>query len=230
MVENPASKIRSLDIAFLVDADQLQRLVAILSEAGSALEYTVKFSDGTSVNYTAIGEILTQPNSKRHSIVSILAGAVGTEGRSAYITLGDNPTPSVEYTIAGPQRDVIYLAEKLDDWAAGIHQWYSPLVSNLQLISAAFVVALPLVVAFGLKFFFPASGPGLQSSIPGCGLILTALAEFWAFKAFFPRGTFAIGYGLKRAQRLEIIEISVVLAFAVEFFAGLFAHWALLHL
>src|SRR5215469_16564104 len=74
-MENKASKTRSSNIAFVMDAALLARLVTILREAGDSLEYTVKFSDGTSVQYSNEQEILDQPNSTRRAITSLIAGA-----------------------------------------------------------------------------------------------------------------------------------------------------------
>jgi len=45
-MENEASKTRSLDMAFVADAELLKRLDVVLSEVADKREYTVKFSDG----------------------------------------------------------------------------------------------------------------------------------------------------------------------------------------
>src|SRR5258707_11603388 len=130
MSRNEASKTRTLDIAFVVNADLLRRLATILGETSDKLEYTVKFSDGTSVHYHDIEEVIGQPNSKERSIVSLIAGPADERVRSAYVNLKKNGSPSVEYTINGTQRDVIYFADQLDDWVSAVRQWYSPFFST----------------------------------------------------------------------------------------------------
>jgi len=225
-MENKAAKTRSIDMAFKVDAELLKRLTAILSEAGDSLEYTAKFSDGSTVQYSRIEEVIDQPNSARRAISSLIAEVAG-EGKSAFVILRRNAAPSVEYTVNGPQRDVLYLADKLDDWISTVSQWYSPFISKLQLIPVVIALVLPFVVASILKRYYP-SKVGLQSWFPIFGLVLTSIAEYWAFK-LFPRGTFATGDGLRRAQRLHLFGVSVVLAFAVSFVAGVLANWVMPH-
>ncbi len=60
-MRNEASKTRSLDIAFVVTPDLLKGLEVILGETSDTLEYTVKFSDGTSVHYNKIDDVIGQP-------------------------------------------------------------------------------------------------------------------------------------------------------------------------
>jgi hypothetical protein len=115
-MQNKASKTRSVNIAFVADAELLRRLVVVLAEVSKALEYTVKYSDGTTVHCGDIKDIIKQPNSKPHSIVSVTAAVDESRGQSGYVILRALPpsSPSVEYTINGSQRNVIYLADQLD--------------------------------------------------------------------------------------------------------------------
>ncbi len=85
-MENRASKTRSVNIAFVADAELLRRLEMVLAES-KALEYTVKYSDGTTVHYSDIEDIIKQPNAKPHSIVSVTAAAEDPKGQSGYVIL-----------------------------------------------------------------------------------------------------------------------------------------------
>lgn len=76
-MQNEASKTRTLNIAFVVTPDLLKRLAVILGETSDFLEYTVKYSDGTSVHYDKIEDVIGQSNSDRRSIVSLIAGTAG---------------------------------------------------------------------------------------------------------------------------------------------------------
>jgi len=117
-MENRASKTRSLNIAFVLSPDLLKRLGVILTEASETLEFTVRFADGTSVQYSRVAEIIEQPNSEHRSIVSLIAGTTGEGTPSANVVLKANAKesePSVEYTLSGPQRSVVYLSDQLDD-------------------------------------------------------------------------------------------------------------------
>src|SRR5713226_4026215 len=72
-MKNEASKTRSLKIAFVVNAEHLRQLANVLGKASKQLEYTVGFSDGTSVRYGEVEEIIKLPNGER-SITSLIAG------------------------------------------------------------------------------------------------------------------------------------------------------------
>ena len=75
-MEDKASKTRSVNIAFVADAELLRRLEVVLAEVSKALEYMVKYSDGTTVHYPDIEDVINQPNAKRHSIVAVTAAVV----------------------------------------------------------------------------------------------------------------------------------------------------------
>src|SRR5260370_33832347 len=126
-MKNEASKTRPLKIAFVVNADHLRRLDTILGEASGQREYTIGFSDGTSVRYDKVEDIIKLPNSDEHSITSLIAGTPEEENQTAFVTLrkSDPESPTVEYTLSGPQRNVVYLAAQLDDWVSAIRQWHS---------------------------------------------------------------------------------------------------------
>jgi hypothetical protein len=224
-MENEATKNRPLKVAFLLDPTSLRSLQALLSEIHGPVEYQVKFSDGSTVRYADVEEIVGQPNSGARSIVSVISSVEG-EGRSAFLGMRGAPEPSVEYTVTGVQRDVIYFSEKLDDWIASCTQWYSRFyTSNLGLLLAVAVIVLPVFFAGRVaKVYAPGKGDW-HSYLAGATLIGVAVAEYWILK-LFPRATFAFGYGARRNQMFNVIRVSVLLALAV----ALVREWLLRHL
>lgn len=215
-MENKASKTRSLDIAFVVTPDLLKRLAIILGETSDTLEYTVKFSDGTSVHYDKIEDVLGQPNSDERSVVSLIAGTANETVKSAYVNLKKNDSPSLEYTINGPQRDVVYFADQLDDWVAATRQWYSPFFSGPSNASGAGIilllvaVVLPVYAWDHISRLSGALGKGGSYNWVGLpALALMGVAEYWILK-LFPRGTFAIGQGERRHQFFIYIRRTVI--------------------
>ncbi len=217
-MKNEASKTRSLDIAFVVTPDLLKRLAVILGETSDTLEYTAKFSDGTSVHYNKIEDVIGQTNSDKRSIVSLIAGTADETARSAYVNLKKNDSPSLEYTINGAQRDVIYFADQLDDWVAATRQWYSPFFSGQNNPSGAgivlFIVAifLPIYAWDHLSKLFLSDA--FKKSNFGEWAQLVALVGMWVAEYFifklFPRGTFAIGQGERRHQFFVYIRRTVI--------------------
>jgi len=224
-MEYPASKTRSLNIAFVVNAELLSGLAAILGETANQMEYTAKFSDGTSVRYSKIEEIIGQPNSGKRSIVSLIAGTAERTAKSAFVNLSNKPyTTSLEYTINGTQRDVIYFADKLDDWVAAIRQWYSPLFFGDGVISLVLGISLPVCAAILAAWLHPYISPGKGIALIIVALTATGIAELYIFR-LFPRGTFAIGHGEKRHRFLSYVRNTVLVGLAVSVIGGVIANW-----
>jgi len=224
-MENETSKTRSLKVAFLLDPTSLKNLQTLLSELQGTIEYRVKFSDGTTIKYD-MDEIIGQPNAGRKSIVGVTVSVEGQPGHSMFLTMRGDPEPSVEYTLRGVQRDVVYFADKLDDWIASCTQWYSPLyASNLGLLLVVGLFALPIFFANRVSQVFSPKGSDWHSYLSGATLIGVAVAEYWALK-LFPRATFAIGHGARRNQLFGVIRVSVLLAVAV----ALLREWLVRHL
>jgi hypothetical protein len=227
-----ASKTRSLNIAFVVDAELLRSLVRILHERSEALEYTVKFSDGVSVRYRQIEEVIGQPNSSKRSIVSIIVGTAGDEERSAFVNLKANDFPSVEYTVTGMQRDVIYFADKLDEWVAAARQSYSWLVptpdatpSFGSAVLMAGVIFIPMFLVLYMARWWPAvfSKAVMHGFPAGAALVALYTAEYWIAQ-MFPRGTFAVGGGQKKHQAIVVARWTILVGIAVSILAGIIAN------
>lgn len=227
-----------MNIAFVADAELLRRLQVVLAEVSKALEYTVKYSDGTTVHYPDIEDVINQPNAKPHSIVAVTAAVEESNGQSGYVILRAMPSssPSVEYTINGSQRNVIYFADQLDDWIAALRQWFSFFRSNLGggLIGIGALFGPMLLVLVGFAHFFPelARGSTVKLSV-FVGLLISLVPlyviEVWIFM-LFPRATFAIGQGAKRHQLFVYLRYGVLGAFVLSIIASLLANLITLHL
>jgi hypothetical protein len=227
-MDYPTAKTRSLNVAFVVNAEHLRSLAEILGEDAQPLEYTVKFSDGTSVLYSAVEEIIGQPNSSKRSIVSLIAGPARHPGKSAYVNLKstDYLSESVEYTINGPQRDVVYLADKLDDWVAGIRLWYSPVFVG----DGMFLYFSSCALAFYAGFIVANRYHSYMSSEKAVFLfmavtIATFIIEYFAFTRLFPRATFAIGRGEQRHTFLTYCRNTVLVGLGLSVVGSVVANW-----
>jgi hypothetical protein len=231
MSKNEASKTRTLDIAFVVDAEHLRRLAVILAETSDKLEYTVTFSDGTSVHYSDIEDIIGQSNSTERSIVSLIAGTADERFKSGFVNLRKDGSPSLEYTVHGTQRDVIYFANQLDDWVASVRQWYSPFVSSEKgfngagLILAAAVFFTPLYAWDRISRFSGALGKGGSYQwVALLALAAMGVTEYYILR-LFPRGSFAVGHGMKRSQFSIYVRNTVLVGLILSVIAGVIANW-----
>jgi len=182
------------------------------------LEYNVKFCDGTSVRYVDVEEVIGQSNSPKRSIVALIAGtAADQQAKSAYVNLKKEGSPSLEYTINGIQGDVIYFADKLDDWVVAVRQWYSPFVASENGFSGAGALLLlgafilfPIDVWEHVTRHWAALGKGGVYQ----WVALPALVTMWAVEYFalrlFPRGTFSTGHGKERYRNTIYIRSTVL--------------------
>jgi hypothetical protein len=224
-MQNETSKTRSLKVAFLLDPTSLTNLQTLLSELQGIIEYRVKFSDGTTIKYD-MDEIIGQPNAGRKSIVGFTVSVEGQPGQSMFLTMRGDPEPSVEYTLKGIQRDVVYFADKLDDWIASCTRRYSLFYdSNFGVLLAVGLFALPVSLTSRVAAVYSPKGSDWRSYLPAATFVGVSVAEYWALK-LFPRATFAIGHGAKREQFFNVLRVSVLLALAV----ALVKEWLLRHL
>jgi len=241
-MQTEASKTRSFEIAFVLDGASLKQLEGLLREVGEAVEYQVKFSDGHGLQFHGVDDVLRQPNSRTRSIVSLIAGVTARGKQSVYVVLKDPPykstgtfgvpssSPSVEYTITGTHKNVIYLGDKLDEWTNGIRQWYSALYRGvLSFALAAAVVLGPIWLwnSASRHLFSPAflkAHDWLQ--LVGVGSLWVCI--YWTFK-LFPRATFAIGQGTTRHQFFKYLRNAVLGAFGLSLLASLLANWLTQH-
>lgn len=243
------SKSRSLNLAFVLDAQALDRITDLLTKKvlerieldecrfKKEIEYEAKLSDSTTKSKLSIGDLLDLPNSPTRQIkqIHIHTPYVSAELQADVWFKNETITP-VYYAVRGDEETVESLSSNLEDEIAGVRQWYTPLTSDrasmmagmyglvLSFLTLAFVLSL---AAFGtiLKPYIVnipvvVAGSILLLVLPA---ILFGLALFGA--KLFPTGIFAIGQGEQRHKRLKKIRttilISVPLTLLIEIVAAL---------
>jgi hypothetical protein len=227
-VDYQATKTRSLSIAFVLDAESLRQLATVLGESGRDMQFTVKWADGTSVPYPSVEEVIQQPNSKENPIISLIAETSPEDSQSASIVFRKNPDPTVEYTINGPQRNVVYLTYKLDQWVSTTRQWYSLFSQSgyaaLALLAAC---AAPIILwNYVVSHFFP-NLP--KDGTPEPWEKSVWIVGVWVFEGFstkmFPKATFALGHGTRRHEAIKSIRGALLYAVPSSIVLGLIAAW-----
>jgi hypothetical protein len=225
------SKTRGLDYGFVVDPGHLRRLAVVLREVSRTLEFTVTFSDGTTVHYGDIEEIIGQSNSDERCIVSLVADAADEESKSASVILKKVGSPSLEYTIYGNRVEVAYFASQLDNWVAAVRQWYSPFLSSKNRPSAAGLALRGTVVFLSLygwvSWALGAGRPYKWIAIPVT--LLTWLVAY-LIQRRFPRGTFSIGQGEERHQSNIYVRNTLIGGLVSSIIGGLIANLISKHL
>ncbi len=175
-------KSQTFKMAFLLDADSLRRLSDLLKENvldqievpkrayvtednevaykplyEKRINYSVDFSDDSSFETPSIEEVLNLPNSNRRRITSVsLSTPFMASKIRAEVRLRDSRYGSVSYDLRGEDKEVLSLADKLEDRLPGLRQWYSPL-ARISFVAAAvvtYIVVFALASALVAADFF----------------------------------------------------------------------------
>jgi len=216
------------------------------------LEYTVLFSDSSSLACSSADEVLGLQNSRERQITSIwIDTSYRSEPRIEIKFIALPYLDPVEYQVSGNEKDVFYASSRLDEYFSGLRQWYSLVVSaNFKtfFIYAAIVLPIGLFFSFwlrdliGIDFTRDAGNSGDDNeslrdislftlwfvSIPvavSAGLYLLDRIRRW----LFPSGTFAIGNGVDRHNRTVAVQKlfggSILLALAVSLVGSFIFAW-----
>jgi hypothetical protein len=234
-MDYPATKNRPMKVAFVLDAEAIRRLSVLLDEAGKSArqqivgpdvpQYTVQFADGVSVPFRDVEEVIGQSNASDRPIVSLTAATQRGFAEGAYVVLRGEPDPTIEYTIRGPQKDVIYLGAKFDEWISSITQRYPTFFlrehSSMTLIAATF--APVILIAYFVLHFFP------QQTAHASWTKLAVLVGAWILEAWsvrlFPTATFAIGHGKDRYEALKKLRVFVLVSIPFGVVGSVVAAW-----
>lgn len=181
------------------------------------MEYTVELSDGSTVTTADVENVLNLPNSSSRRIQSIELATPYSMGKiRASVRFRNEAIIPVTYDLRGEDKEVVSLSDKLEQDLVGLRQWYSLLtierilyvaMSSVLVLSTLALVFIVLLLAFdGMREAprnIPVEIPLLFVLAPF--VILMVLASLsWKI---FPVGTFAIGQGVQRHNRLKTIRM-----------------------
>ena len=212
-------KNKDLRLGFVVDSYALERLASILGSANNKMDFSVYLADGTSYEFNNIKDVLNLQNSKNRPIKKISVETPFQDGTRATVSFrGDNILDTIGYNLTGEEKDVLYLADKLDEWIGSIKPWYSRIATvdfvsflsgSLLVVFAAVILITGIVMLIRGDFFTPMS-ESKEDSPTGfiyvfffvflSGIVL--LANIIRSK-IFPVATFAIGDGIQRHHQLK---------------------------
>lgn len=229
--------------AFILDREQLLALDGIMAKIGGPREYTITLSDKTQLTATAVREVLEYPNAAERPIVGLKVITPWSD-LHASVTLSTQSTewwadrrPGMNYHVRGEEQQLLFHADRLDQWCSGIRAWYSriALVNPVQVL-----FFLPLVlglIVLPLGFYFDLIGFSEDEGADGkmavlvvtlvvilYGVVLAIGGLLSRFRsALFPIAVFAIGDGKRRFARTQKVRDLVLLAFAISFAASIVA-------
>ncbi len=233
-------------MAFLLGPDELRRLSRLLTEnvvqhippdtyGERDISYGVGFSDGSSMETDSLDDVLDLPNGKRRITSLSVHTPYGHDKIRASLRLNETPySMPVRYDLAGEDKEVLALADKLDEYLVGLRQWYSPLArfSFVGFLAAAYMLVYigANLIVFADYLFFPNLLPGYRSGQPpadtssglttvfvvgAIAMIALMAALDWVFKRIFPVSTFTIGQGAKRNRNLNYVRGVVLTAVVI---------------
>ncbi len=224
-----------LDIkhAFVMRADQINRIWAFLQGAIGPVRATASCADHIERAFTSPNELNAYENARARAIRGLLFTAwIADHDRSAYLNLRGDSFRSVSLKIEGPEIIVSRLRDDLLELFDGMKPWYSRITRLDFFYVVMGVLAFMMIVVAGmaggtksersLSFVqavrVAAELVGVLAGLAGLVWLLNRLRE-----RFFPVAAFAIGQGLDRFQFDEKIRWVVIVGFVVSVFASLVA-------
>jgi hypothetical protein len=162
------SKSRSLNLAFVLDAQALDRITNLLTNKvlkrielderrfKKEIEYEAELSDGTTKSKLSIEDLLDLPNSPTRQIKQILIHTpYAAEELQATVWFGNKTLSPVYYTLRGDEETVESLSSNLEDEIAGVRQWYTPLTSDrVFIMNMVYAGVLVLFLLVQVLFWF----------------------------------------------------------------------------
>lgn len=209
---------RHPNVAFYLDEAALRRIVACVEEFQEVKGFDVAFSDESEICYETLNEVLQIPNVKPREITGITISTRSRDDGDIYLKLdqaeyfGGQAFPPVYYSIEGEEKDVSFIAGKLDEVLAQAKSWYSSFAfRGLGLILLILLGVIFLLVLLGVIDRVIVSENDESTSNSGIyyallvWLILIPVAS-WLQPKLFPAAVFAIGDGLRRYEQVKTIR------------------------
>jgi hypothetical protein len=231
------SKEFSFRAAFVLDQAALERVMHILREVSEDVEFRVHCSDGSTKYPSSSEEFLSLANTSDQAITRISLAT--TYARSPRVSIDMRNDfemgPSIECTVDGQDKDVVFLGHRLSEWVSTIRQTYSPVAfstpTGYGLVGLSYFLGTGLLIGSGM-LFRKVSTPGAVG-IGVLGILL--VSAFWWGKRvrrrLFPIGLFAFGDGIRRHQeslslRRQLSLAAILTAIAASIIGGIVAYWA----
>jgi hypothetical protein len=206
--------------AFIVDEAALRRLDGIVREHSEGLAYRVMLSDRTTLQPPQFEDVLGLTNSasreiRKISVETLYGAALRIE---LSIDADGGWSKTLEFTVRGEEKDVVFVSGKLEEWASTVTQWYG-LISFPRVWMVIFQVYgsfAGVVLILTGDWLHWSLARRVVASIIGLVLIATAFALSLLRRWVFPPGIFAIGDGQKRLAtfqtRQKVFTLETILA------------------
>jgi hypothetical protein len=230
-----ASTNEELDNAFVLRAEVLSQIWALLAEKVGPVLADIYCSDRITRDYVTSEALLKYENPPGRSIQRLdLYARRADKSFYARISLRGERKPLVRIEADGEEQGVTNLRDTLLDIFAGTKPWYSS-VSHSDGISSAiafFTVFGTSVMLLFLLFGRTVEGQSttvLVGSLPLLvasivAIVVVSLGSAYAMpklvNRWFPRAVFAIGQGKARYERLERFQWVVLIGFLVSLAAS----------
>ena len=234
-----ASRTEFLDEVFVLDEEELRKLIGSLLDFAPALNISIKCSDKLERKLQNIEDLLQFENSPSKEILSLrLSGLTDKYERSVTIEFENKKGASVYLNLDGPEDSVLSLSSALQDRLTSVRPWYA-FFAQRDAVNVVFAflglsfLGLVCFVAFNL-LTGRWNSDGANTNDPKATMLawliiigilfVSAIAVFLlnrTQRALFPIGVFAIGQGKKRNAKKEWLRTSVVVAFVISVVAGI---------
>lgn len=208
-------------MCYLVDEEALKRLNELVSADGFKLEWLVSLSDGSSLTCSDLTELLSIPNTQERRIERIRCRGDNTaEAKEISVTFRQPNllNDAVIYEVAGDDKTVIYVSNKLQEFLLGQRQWYTVLKTTWKGFLFYILFALLFLFVLVIKHWLPRNiHPAyLETTIQIAVGIVPYVIYTKIINILYPISIFAIGKGKERYEALrktrEVFLVGFVLA------------------
>lgn len=228
------SQSRVSHVAYVMDEESLRQVAGILFGISDQIEYTIECSDGSSIDYSLLDDVLAFQNPKNRRVTGLSLNTSWQQEPHIQMRFKGRSAVPIEYTVRGEEKDVFYLSGRLDEAIAALRRWYSP-VAYFDFMWAALVgfllgtIATLVVAAWTRR----SGGESIRSDLLTLALFLTAILAVLALGALlnfvrnrlFPVAAFAIGGGAARYGLVVFWRRALGIGFVLALLASVAATW-----
>jgi hypothetical protein len=225
----------TLDDAFAIEKDALEKLVILLSERIGAVTIRAECVDHIVREFADLASLLQFENTKSNRIVGIRINASSSDDftKRGSIEFRDKwYHGGIAISIDAKDDVVTRLRNDMLDIVAGTKAWYSALSKiDIWLWATVLYGVFWLSLAVFAAISTPQTANPSPQSQKGYGLLIVIGFCFCWFgtayllhrlrKLFFPHGNFLIGQGVGRYDTMEKWRWGFIIAFIASFAAGL---------
>lgn len=119
------TKNKDISIGYFLNEKKLIELESILKEVSTEIQYSASCIDGTSIDFSDLGELINYQNRKEKQYKQITISNDHKSSIRISLSFSNRDFEPISYRISGDERNVDYYSRKIEDFIMSLKQWYS---------------------------------------------------------------------------------------------------------